>query len=204
MIERRRNIVPFPKRARTNERSRRVGDSFGKVFVLAMVFVGALAVAAAEVFDVRLTVDRWLNTPSPPTAAIEGRASVTDGDTLTVGATRIRLHGIDAPEREQTCRDVASRDYRCGHAAAMALSDRIGQQTVSCEERDVDRYGRIVAVCFAGSLELNRWLVQQGLAVAYRRYSRDYVAAEAEAKAARRGLWAGSFLPPEEWRRKER
>ena len=203
MIERRRNIVPFPKRARTNERSRRVGDSFGKVFVLAMVFVGALAVAAAEVFDVRLTVDRWLSTPSPPTAAIEGRASVTDGDTLIVGATRIRLHGIDAPEREQTCRDVASRDYRCGHAAAMALSDRIGQQTVSCEEREVDRYGRIVAVCFAGSLELNRWLVQRGLAVAYRRYSRDYVAAEAEAKAARRGLWAGSFVQPEEWRRKE-
>jgi hypothetical protein len=75
MIERRRNIVPFPKRALANERSRRVGDSFGKVFVLAMVFVGALAVAAAEVFDVRLTVDRWLSTPPPPTAAIEGRAS---------------------------------------------------------------------------------------------------------------------------------
>jgi endonuclease YncB( thermonuclease family) len=74
---------------------------------------------------------------------------------------------------------------------------------VSCEERDLDRHGRIVAVCFAGGLDLNPWLVQQGWAVAYRRYSRDYVAAEAEAKAAGRGLWAGSFVQPEAWRRKE-
>ena len=81
MIERRRNIVPFPKTARINERSRRVGDSFGKVLALAMVFVVALAVAAVEVFDVRLTADRWLSAPSPPTAVVEGRASVT-------GATR--------------------------------------------------------------------------------------------------------------------
>ncbi|GJD42838.1 hypothetical protein AFCDBAGC_0680 [Methylobacterium cerastii] len=136
--------------------------------------------------------------------AIVGRASVTDGDTVVIHGTRIRLHGIDAPESAQLCQDVAGKSYRCGQTAALALSDRIGEAPISCEPRDTDRYGRTVAICRKGAEDLNAWMVAQGHAVAYRRYATDYVEAEATAKAAKHGIWAGSFTTPSEWRRGER
>lgn len=135
---------------------------------------------------------------------IAGRASVTDGDTVVIGGTRIRLHGIDAPESAQLCQDAAGKDYRCGQVAALALSDRIGESPISCEPRDTDRYGRTVAICRKGADDLNAWMVAQGHAVAYRRYSVDYVEQEAQARAAKRGIWIGSFEDPSEWRRARR
>lgn len=86
----------------------------------------------------------------------------------------------------------------------MALSDRIGQSPITCEPRDTDRYGRTVAVCQKDSEDLNAWMVSQGHAIAYRRYSTDYVAAETTAKATKRGIWAGAFTTPSDWRRGER
>ena len=65
--------------------------------------------------------------------------------------------------------------WRCGQRAALALQDLIGRRTVTCDERDVDRYGRIVCRCLVGNVDINEWLVAQGLALAYRRYSLDYV-----------------------------
>src|SRR5262252_5574958 len=65
--------------------------------------------------------------------------------------------------------------YRCGQQAALALADHVGQRIVVCEPRDTDRYGRIVAVCHLGAEDLNAWLVAQCWAIAYRRYSTDYV-----------------------------
>jgi endonuclease YncB( thermonuclease family) len=133
-----------------------------------------------------------------------GTASVIDGDTLEIHGQRIRLRGIDAPESRQLCNDAAGKPYRCGQRAALALSDKIGRGTVSCEPRDKDRYGRIVAVCRIGSIDLNSWLVAQGLAIAYRRYSRDYTSQEAAARNAKRGVWAGSFIEPAAWRKAQR
>ena len=133
---------------------------------------------------------------------IAGVASVVDPDTIEIHGQRIRLHGIDAPEGGQTCLDAAGRNWRCGQRAALALQDLIGRRTVTCDERDVDRYGRIVGRCLVGDLDINEWLVAQGLALAYRHYSRDYVAAEDQARPAGRGMWAGSFEPPWEWRRR--
>ncbi len=104
---------------------------------------------------------------------IAGAASVIDGDTIEIHGQRIRLHGIDAPESSQTCLDAGGRTWRCGQQAALALQDLIGRRTVTCDERDVDRYGRIVGRCLVGTLDINEWLVAQGLALAYRRYSRD-------------------------------
>ena len=135
---------------------------------------------------------------------IVGRASVTDGDTVVIHGTRIRLFGIDAPESAQVCEDAAGKEYRCGQVAALALSDRIGEAPISCEPRDTDRYGRTVAVCRKGAEDLNAWMVAQGYAIAYRRYSIDYVEAETTAKATKRGIWAGSFTTPSEWRRGDR
>ncbi|KQT80554.1 thermonuclease family protein [Methylobacterium sp. Leaf466] len=135
---------------------------------------------------------------------IVGRASVTDGDTLVIRETRIRLHGIDAPESAQTCKDATSKDYRCGQAAALALADHIGKRMVTCEPRDTDRYGRVVALCRADAEDLNAWMVREGHAIAYRRYAEDYVNAELTAKALRTGIWAGTFQDPSEWRRAHR
>ncbi len=133
-------------------------------------------------------------------ADISGAASVIDGDTIEIHGQRIRLHGIDAPESGQVCL-ADGEEYPCGQKAALALAEKIGRKPVTCEERDIDRYGRIVAVCCLGGDDLNEWLVSEGWALAYRRYSQDYVDEEHEARTARRGIWRGEFVAPWDWRR---
>jgi endonuclease YncB( thermonuclease family) len=132
---------------------------------------------------------------------ISGRASIIDGDTLELAGKRIRLYGVDAPESSQRCKDGRGIEYRCGQRAALALADKIGAAPVSCSVRDTDRYRRLVAVCSQRGLDLNSWLVAEGYAVAYRQFSNDYVPQENAAKSARRGIWAGSFTPPAEYRK---
>lgn len=137
-----------------------------------------------------------------PAQRYTGRPSIVDGDTLEIHGQRFRLHGIDAPESSQTCTDGKGRAYRCGQKAGMALASLVGQRVVTCTQTDYDsRFRRIVAVCRLGDLDLNGWMVLQGLALAYVQYSSDYVAAEAEARTARRGIWAGTFDAPWDWRR---
>ena len=92
-----------------------------------------------------------------------GIPTVTDGDTLAIRSLKFRLHGVDAPESSQTCQDARGKTYLCGQKAALALSDKIASRNVICIEKDKDRYGRIVAVCSVAGLDLNQWLVQQGL-----------------------------------------
>jgi endonuclease YncB( thermonuclease family) len=138
--------------------------------------------------------------PSPSPADITGTATVIDGDTLEIRRTRVRLHGIDAPESAQWCRAKGER-WRCGQRVAFALADKIGEKPIRCERRDIDRYGRTVAVCYLGNEDLNAWLVSEGLALAYRRYSLDYVDEEEAAEEAGRGMWRGEFVAPWDWRR---
>lgn len=130
-----------------------------------------------------------------------GVASVIDGDTLEIRGERFRLHGIDAPESSQLCLDSSGAKYRCGAVAANKLSERIAGRNLACLEKDRDRYKRIVAVCSLGSEDINAWLVSTGLAVAYRTYSRDYIALEDAARVAKRGLWAGQFQMPWDYRK---
>ena len=139
---------------------------------------------------------------TPATAnELNGVASVIDGDTVEIRGTRIRLHGIDAPESRQLCTRPPGQSWRCGQQAALALSDRIGRRSVICVARDTDRYGRTIAVCSQDGIDLNAWMVAEGWAVAYRQYSRDYVLADTEARSAGRNIWSGTFVMPWDWRR---
>ena len=134
---------------------------------------------------------------------IVGVASIIDGDTLEIHGQRIRLHGIDAPESGQSC-EKDGKQYRCGQQAALALANKISRATIRCEQRDIDRYQRVVAVCRRGAEDLNSWMVRQGWAIAYRKYSRDYVDDESAAQSAKAGIWAGRFIEPPKWRRGDR
>lgn len=139
----------------------------------------------------------------PARADVSGKARVIDGDTIEVAGQRIRLHGIDAPESGQAC-EVDGKAWQCGQAATRALSRAIGAHSVTCEERDRDRYKRIVAVCSVGNRDLGALMVSEGFALAYRRYSTDYVKAEDTARKTQRGMWAGRFIEPWSWRRGQR
>lgn len=145
-----------------------------------------------------------LAAPAQTAETLVGSATVIDGDTLEIRGQRVRLHGIDAPESAQTCTDPAGGSWRCGQRAALALSERIGRATVACERKDRDRYGRIVAVCSTAGRDLNAWMAENGWALAYRDYSKDYVDAETVARITRAGIWGGSFDAPWDWRRGRR
>lgn len=134
---------------------------------------------------------------------IYGNASAVDGDTLDIGGGRVRLFGIDAPERNQTCQR-ASGAWECGADATVLLANLIEGQRVQCEQRDTDRYGRPVAVCSAGGIDLSEAMARTGFAIALDRFSADYVATAEQARAARLGIWGGSFQEPAEFRAKDR
>jgi len=133
---------------------------------------------------------------------LAGSPRVIDGDTIAIGETRVRLEGIDAPEAVQTCGLREGGTWACGAAATRALSDRIGGKAVSCVPRGRDRYGRTLAVCYADGRDINAWMVRQGHAWAFVRYSRSYVSEEAAAKADGLGIWQGQAMPAWEFRAK--
>ncbi len=123
---------------------------------------------------------------------------------MDVNGSRIRLHGIDAPEGRQSC-ERGGVAWLCGQEAAKELRELVTGRSVVCETKDVDRYKRLVSVCRVGDIEVNDWLVRQGWALDYRQYSKGaYAGAEKEAREGNRGLWAGAFDKPWEWRRKKR
>ena len=141
-----------------------------------------------------------LASPLQAQSSFTGTADAIDGDSLTVSGIEVRLFGIDAPEGSQQCsRDGQS--WPCGEAAAGKLRSLVEGQTVVCRARGLDTYGRSVSVCSVGYVELNRTMVAQGWATAYRAYAQDYVADEVRAKAARLGIWDSTFELPADFRR---
>ena len=136
----------------------------------------------------------------PAATVIKGRATVVDGDGLEIGGTKIRLFGIDAPEIDQYCNRADGTRWRCGQYATVELDRTIAGREVACSVRDKDRYGRPVAVCRIAETDLGETQVRSGLAVAYRKFTRDYVDEEDDARGAKRGVWSGPFEMPWEWR----
>lgn len=132
---------------------------------------------------------------STPAAA----QTVVDGDTVRLNGTTYRLWGIDAPEKQQLCRD----GWAAGAEAASFLQS-ITRNGFECEPKTRDRYGRTVAVCRVGQEDIGAIMVREGLAWAFERYSRDYVGQQALAKAAGLGIHSHGCEPAWEWRQRKR
>jgi len=133
----------------------------------------------------------------PSDRALEGRAHVTDGDTIQIGDDRIRLKGIDAPEMEQTC-SRSGRSYRCGVAARQALMDLVSGESVQCRAAGRDRFQRILARCTVRGSDIGARMVEEGWALSY---GRGYEVEEGRARSRAAGLWACEFERPQDWRR---
>lgn len=132
-------------------------------------------------------------------ASVEAQ-SITDGDTLKLNGTVYRLWGIDAPEVKQGCPD----GWPAGRMATTRLLQLIQGKTINCEAKDTDRYGRTVAICRVSGADLGAIMVREGMAWAFVRYSSDYVAEEARAKAERLGVHAHDCTPAWDWRARQR
>lgn len=142
----------------------------------------------------------WLVVPA---AALDrsGVAHVTDGDSLRLGDVSIRLHGIDAPEMRQSCTNENGKKWACGVWSRDELRKIVAGKRVTCTPHELDRFGRQIATCRVGGQDIGALMVERGAAVAYTRFSKDYVPQERLARAAGRGIWAGPFVPPQDWRR---
>jgi endonuclease YncB( thermonuclease family) len=135
--------------------------------------------------------------------SIYGLALAGDGDSLRVGGSSIRLHGIDAPEIDQSC-TREGHAWACGEEAADQLRRLVRGRELRCDPVGTDQYGRTLARCYQGGVDINRLMVESGYAVAYRKYSSEYVAVEEQAKAAKRGIWASTFELPSVYRQEGR
>lgn len=183
-------MVRSPKRPlRLDLQARSASRDTRRWALVLVVLAGAFGIS---------TVERWMR---PQEAPVTGRAIVADGDTLTIAGVRIRLIDIDAPELEQTCRDVGGEEWPCGRRASAELRSHIRGRDLTCRPRGRDQYTRMLATCaLPDGSDLNAWMVRQGWATASGAEN-VYGAQEAEARAARRGIWSGSFMPPRDWRR---
>ena len=135
----------------------------------------------------------------PTASVVYGFGIAADGDSLTVGQTRVRLFGIDAPEFDQLC-GKGQAATACGALAAEQLRQLVTGREIRCQIVGQDQYDRLLGKCSVGAVDINRLMVSSGHATAYRRYSLDYVSAEDSAKAQRKGIWATGFQAPETYR----
>jgi endonuclease YncB( thermonuclease family) len=128
-----------------------------------------------------------------------GSAEVTGPAMLSLDGKRVLLYGVDAPVRGQPCY-AGNKTWDCATASAKTLLNLVGDQEIVCEQRRIDQFGRVFAVCKAGEVDINRALVEAGMAVALSKEMPDYVAAEAAAKAKGIGVWRGPFTAPADYR----
>lgn len=171
--------------------------------VLANVALAVATLAIPTLMISALMISTLL-APTPamaaPAAEITGVPKIREGDQVMIGSTRIRLGGIDAPSRDQLCLDPKGERWTCGVAARDALIAHVGNKSWTCKPVRTDRFGRTVARCTVDGEDIQRWLVQNGWALAFVQYSRDYEAQDKAAREAKAGIWAGAFIAPWDWR----
>ena len=127
---------------------------------------------------------------------------VTDGDTIRIGDERIRFSGIDAPEIKQTC-IYQEIEFKCGEFSKNLLIEKISNQEVSCIRENTDQYGRTLAECFVGKESLSSYLVREGYAFAYRKYSDKFILDEEYAQSKGNGMWGMDFMFPWDFRKSQ-
>lgn len=140
-------------------------------------------------------------TAAAETAALDGRAIVVDGDTLEIAGSRVRLEGIDAPELAQTCSRGSGEAWDCGQEARLVLAAIVAGKDVACDQKGLDKYRRILGVCFVDGEDINAIMVTTGYARAFVKYSTTYEPLEAEARVAGAGIWQGESVAPWDYRR---
>ena len=142
----------------------------------------------------------------PPAFAADlaGPPIITDGDTVVINGTKIRLLNMDAPETDQFCLDSQGRNWTCGVDAREALKAQFEKAEWRCVGEKLDRYGRLLASCTAGGLNVSSWMVKSGWAMSpiQKGYSHQFDGLEKIARENRGGLWAGAFIAPWDWRRR--
>ena len=136
----------------------------------------------------------------PPDHILTGTVRVIDGDTIEIAGNRVRLEGIDAPEVGQTCQAENGETWDCGNAATRVLVGLTQHRNVECKAQALDKYGRVLAICHAGGLDLNAEMVKRGYAWAFVKYSNLYVAEEAAARQIKVGIWQGAAVPAWDYR----
>lgn len=126
--------------------------------------------------------------------------TVIDGDTIRLGDVKIRFSGIDAPEINQTC--VASEGkVACGKISRDLLIEKVTNNKISCTDEGKDFYGRVLGECFVNGESLSSYLVREGFAFAYRKYSNKYIEDEEYAKFNKLGMWSMEFQYPWDYRK---
>lgn len=125
---------------------------------------------------------------------------IIDGDTIRIGEERIRFSGIDAPEINQTCISEGVEVF-CGKISKSLLVDKTSLEQVKCISEGKDQYNRTLAECFVNGESLSRYLVRQGYAFAYRKYSKKFIKDEDYARNKKFGMWAMKFDYPWDYRR---
>jgi len=133
-------------------------------------------------------------------ADITGIPRIREGDQIQIGNSRIRLGGIDAPSADQLCLNTKGERWTCGVAARDELVKHTDTKTWTCHPRQTDRRGRQVARCEVDGEDIQKWMVQNGWALSYARFSHDYDADEKAAREAKAGMWQGAFIAPWDWR----
>ena len=126
---------------------------------------------------------------------IYGKAKIIDGDTIHIGNSKIRLHGIDAPETKQKC-TKNNKKWNCGLESKRFLKNLVSNDYIECDTSGRDRYNRYIGICYKNNISLNSEMVVNGWAIAYRYYSLDYIKEEEIAKSKKIGIWIGEFEEP--------
>ena len=134
---------------------------------------------------------------------IIGIATVIDGDTIHINNNKIRLLGIDAPEKNQTCLHE-DKNWECGKQSTFELKKIINEKNVKCQTTDIDKYKRYVAICYINNLNINQTMVRKGWAIAYRYYSDAFIKDEDYARKNKAGIWKSIFEEPYKFRKKNK
>jgi endonuclease YncB( thermonuclease family) len=135
---------------------------------------------------------------------LTGIPEIGDADTVVITGEKIRLLDMDAPESDQFCLDGTGEPWNCGIAAREALRKETAGKTWDCQTTRRDRDNRWLSSCTVGGRNVSAWMVREGWAMSptHNGYSHRFDAEERIAREAKAGLWAGAFIAPWDWRRR--